>query len=158
MQGWDPHVGLGTAMPSNGLALDVFLFPACLPCSSVSSPRGDPLPWSLFPQNCFAIRKQCWLWRADSPGEGWGSSGWECWLRVHSSDSAVLQLRLAGKPGGIQGRGVKFNQRSARSLVLSRRCQHVFVSPCLGAGALGIDCCSAVIGREAMGFLLDLGS
>lgn len=67
-----------------------------------------------------------------------------CWLCVHSSDHAVLQLRLAGKPGGIQGRGVKFNQRSARSLVLSRHCQHVFASL-----PQSIDCCSAVIeGRQ----------
>lgn len=44
MQGWDPHVGLGTAMPSNGLALDVFLFPACLPCISSPLPVVIPCP------------------------------------------------------------------------------------------------------------------
>lgn len=35
IQGWDPHVCLGTATSSNGLALDVLLFPACLLCISL---------------------------------------------------------------------------------------------------------------------------
>lgn len=43
------------------------------------------------------------------------------------------QLRLPGEPGGTQGRGQKFSQRSVRSLGLSRCCQHVCAWLCLRA-------------------------